>query len=69
MAMRGPGQIDYLAKMAKPSIGVITNIHMSHIELLGTLDAIADAKGELLDHLPADGAAILNADDAYFDYL
>lgn len=69
MAMRGPGQIDYLAKMAKPSIGVITNIHMSHIELLGTLDAIADAKGELLDHLPGDGAAILNADDAYFEYL
>ncbi|MCE5198364.1 MAG: UDP-N-acetylmuramoyl-tripeptide--D-alanyl-D-alanine ligase [Armatimonadota bacterium] len=69
MAMRGPGQIEYLARMAKPSIGVITNIHMSHIELLGSMDAIADAKGELLDHLPSDGAAILNADDAYFDYL
>ena len=69
MAMRGAGQIDYLARIAKPSIGVITNIHMSHIELLGSMDAIADAKGELLDHLPKDGAAILNADDAYFDYL
>jgi UDP-N-acetylmuramoyl-tripeptide--D-alanyl-D-alanine ligase len=69
MAMRGPGQIDYLARIARPSIGVITNIHMSHIELLGSLDAIADAKGELLDSLPSDGAAILNADDDYFDYL
>lgn len=69
MAMRGAGQIDYLARIARPSIGVITNIHMSHIELLGSLDAIADAKGELLDHLPGDGAAILNADDSYFDYL
>ena len=69
MAMRGPGQIEYLAKIARPSIGVITNIHMSHIEILGTLDAIADAKGELLDYLPADGVAILNADDAYFEYL
>jgi len=69
MAMRGPGQIEYLARLASPSIGVITNIHISHIELLGTLDAIADAKGELLDHLPADGAAVLNADDAYFEYL
>lgn len=69
MAMRGAGQIDYLAKIARPSIGVITNIHMSHIELLGSMDAIADAKGELLDHLPADGAAVLNADDAYFGYL
>ena len=69
MAMRGPGQIAYLARIARPSIGVITNIHMTHIELLGALDAIADAKGELLDFLPSDGAAILNADDAYFDYL
>ncbi len=69
MAMRGPGQIAYLGRIAKPSIGVITNIHMTHIELLGSMEAIADAKGELLDFLPVDGAAILNADDAYFDYL
>jgi UDP-N-acetylmuramoyl-tripeptide--D-alanyl-D-alanine ligase len=69
MAMRGPGQIEYLARIARPSIGVITNIHLSHIELLGTLDAIADAKGELLDYLPADGLAVLNADDDYFEYL
>ncbi len=69
MAMRGRGQIEYLARIAAPSIGVITNIHMSHIELLGSMDAIADAKGELLDYLPSDGAAILNRDDAYFDYL
>lgn len=69
MAMRGPGQIAYLANIARPRIGVITNIHMSHIELLGTLDAIADAKGELLDHLPHDGLAVLNADDAYIGYL
>lgn len=69
MAMRGAGQIAYLADIAKPQIGVITNIHMSHIELLGSLNAIADAKGELLDYLPKDGYAILNADDAYFEYL
>lgn len=69
LAMRGAGQIDYLAKISKPQIGVITNIHMSHIELLGSMDAIADAKAELLDSLPSDGAAILNADDAYFDYM
>ncbi|NLN76675.1 MAG: UDP-N-acetylmuramoyl-tripeptide--D-alanyl-D-alanine ligase [Armatimonadetes bacterium] len=69
LAMRGAGQIDYLARIARPSIGVITNIQMSHIELLGSLDAIADAKAELLDHLPGDGSAILNADDPYFDYL
>jgi UDP-N-acetylmuramoyl-tripeptide--D-alanyl-D-alanine ligase len=69
MAMRGPAQIEYLARIAQPRIGVITNIHITHIELLGSLDAIADTKGELLDHLPSDGAAILSADDAYFEYL
>ncbi|MCE5324146.1 UDP-N-acetylmuramoyl-tripeptide--D-alanyl-D-alanine ligase [bacterium] len=69
MAMRGAGQITYLARIAKPSIGVITNIHMSHIELLGSMDAIANAKGEILDYLPTDGAAILNADDDYYEYL
>ena len=69
MAMRGKGQIEYLAKIVKPSIGVITNIHMSHIECLGSLDAIADAKAELLDYLPLDGYAVLNADDDYFNFL
>jgi len=69
MAMRGKGQIDYLARMARPSIGVITNVHLSHIGLLGSTDAIADAKAELVDHIPSDGAAVLNKDDAYFDYL
>lgn len=67
MAMRGRGQISYLADIAKPKIGVITNIHMSHIELLGSLDAIAETKGELLDYLPGEGHAVLNIDDAYFE--
>ena len=69
MAMRGSGQIEYLAKIARPQIGVITNIHMSHIEFLGSLEAIAEAKGELLDYLPNDGVSILNADDDFFEYL
>ncbi len=69
MAMRGEGQIEYLADIARPRIAVITNIHITHIELLGSMDAIASAKGEILDHLPKDGCAILNADDRYFEYL
>lgn len=69
MAMRGRGQIAYLARMARPSIGVITNIHLSHIGLLGSTDAIAEAKSELLEYIPKDGAAVLNRDDAYFDFL
>ncbi|MCX8053896.1 MAG: UDP-N-acetylmuramoyl-tripeptide--D-alanyl-D-alanine ligase [Armatimonadetes bacterium] len=67
MAMRGPGQIAYLADIARPRIGVITNISFAHIELLGSLDAIANAKAELLDALPDDGVAVLNADDFYFE--
>lgn len=69
MAMRGKGQIDYLAKMVRPSIGVITNVHMSHIGILGSTDAIAEAKSEILAHVPVEGAVVLNRDDAYFDFM
>lgn len=63
MAMRGAGQIRSLAKMAAPEVGVITNVGVTHFELLGSRDAIADAKGELLEELPPDGLAVLNGDE------
>jgi UDP-N-acetylmuramoyl-tripeptide--D-alanyl-D-alanine ligase len=69
LAMRGRGQIAYLANMAQPQIGLITNVGVSHLELLGTREAIAEAKAELLAALPRDGAAVLNADDDFFDFL
>lgn len=69
MAMRGPGQIRYLARLARPEVAVITTIGLSHIELLGSQDAIADAKAEILDFLPVDGTAVLNADDRYYSFL
>lgn len=69
MGMRGPGQIAYLCGIARPTIGVITLIGENHIELLGSRDAIADAKGELLEALPADGLAVLNADDPFLPRL
>ncbi|HXG24459.1 MAG TPA: UDP-N-acetylmuramoyl-tripeptide--D-alanyl-D-alanine ligase, partial [Chthonomonadales bacterium] len=69
MAMRGPGQIARLAEIARPSVGVITNIGLSHIELLGSRQAIASAKAELLESLPIDGIAVLPADDDYFAFL
>lgn len=69
LAMRGPGQIRYLARIARPDVGVITRIGLSHLELLGSQDAIADAKAELLDFLPRGGTAILNGDDAYLPFL
>lgn len=63
MGMRGMGQIAYLADLAKPTMGVITNIGLTHLELLGTQAAIAAAKAELIQALPVSGWAILNADD------
>jgi UDP-N-acetylmuramoyl-tripeptide--D-alanyl-D-alanine ligase len=69
MGMRGTGQIADLCLVARPTIGVITVIAETHIELLGSKDAIADAKGELPEALPPDGVAVLNADDPYLDRL
>ena len=69
MGMRGSGQIAYLCGIARPTVGVITVIADNHLELLGSRDAIADAKGELLESLPKDGVAVLNTDDPYFERL
>ncbi|MBO1050710.1 MAG: UDP-N-acetylmuramoyl-tripeptide--D-alanyl-D-alanine ligase [Dolichospermum sp. DET73] len=63
MAMRGRGQIAELTEIAKPTIGVITNVGTAHIELLGSEEAIAEAKCELLATMPNDSIAILNHDN------
>jgi UDP-N-acetylmuramoyl-tripeptide--D-alanyl-D-alanine ligase len=62
MAMRGAGQIAELAAIAEPEVGVITNIGPVHVELLGSIEAIAAAKAELLGALPEGGAAIVPAE-------
>jgi UDP-N-acetylmuramoyl-tripeptide--D-alanyl-D-alanine ligase len=64
MAMRGPGQIHELVEVAGPEIGVITNIGESHLDFFSGREDLAAAKGELIEGLPPDGCAILNADDA-----
>lgn len=64
MAMRGPGQIAELAEIAEPTIGVITNVGTAHIGLLGSVEAIAKAKCELLAEMPSTSTAILNQDNA-----
>jgi UDP-N-acetylmuramoyl-tripeptide--D-alanyl-D-alanine ligase len=69
LAMRGRGQIKYLADICRPHIGVITNVGESHIGLLGSRENIAQAKAELLAALPADGVAALPRDDFFFDLL
>lgn len=61
------GEIDYLARVAAPTVGVITNAAAAHLEGFGSLEGVAAAKGELLTHLPQDGTAVLNADDPFFD--
>ena len=63
------GQTTRLCEMVRPTIGIITNIGPDHLEFFGGMEGSAQAKAELLDMLPADGTAVLNADDPYFDYL
>ena len=63
MGMRGTGQIAELAALAPPDVAVITAIGPVHLELLGTVEAIAAAKAEILGGLPADGVAVVPADE------
>lgn len=68
MGINHPGELTRLCEIARPGIGVITNIGESHLEGLGSLEGVARAKGELLDFL-ADGTAVLNHDSPHFDLL
>ncbi len=63
MGMRGEGHIRYLCEIAAPSVGVLINIGSAHLGMLGSVGAIARAKGEILEGLPKDGVAIVNGDD------
>ncbi len=69
MGMRGIGQIEELADIAGPDIGVITNIGDSHLGILGSQESIAKAKSELIKALPFEGFAVLNADDPWTPIL
>jgi UDP-N-acetylmuramoyl-tripeptide--D-alanyl-D-alanine ligase len=62
MAMRGAGQIAELAAIAEPQVAVITNVGPVHVELLGSVEAIAAAKAEALAALPEDGTAVVPVD-------
>ena len=63
MGARGPGHIAALARLARPTVGVVVNVGESHLGMFGSREAIAKAKGELVESLALDGAAVLNADD------
>ena len=61
LAMRGPGQIAELTAISRPDVGVIVNVGPVHVQLLGSLEAIAAAKAELVRDMPAGGTAVLPA--------
>jgi UDP-N-acetylmuramoyl-tripeptide--D-alanyl-D-alanine ligase len=63
MAMRAPGEIAYLARIAQPHVAVVTNVAAAHLGRLGSLDAVARAKGEIFSGLAPDGIAVLPVDE------
>jgi UDP-N-acetylmuramoyl-tripeptide--D-alanyl-D-alanine ligase len=63
MGMRGFGHISRLCEVARPDIGVVTVVGDAHTELVGGIDGVARAKGELVEALPSSGTAVLNVDD------
>jgi len=63
LGMNRPGEIERLGEICSPEIGLITNIGPAHLEGLGSIDAVMEAKGELLNKIRTDGTAVLNADD------
>ena len=65
MGANHPGEIAGLCAIARPRVGVVTHCAPAHLEGFGSVEGVARAKGELFAALPADGTAVVNADDAY----
>jgi UDP-N-acetylmuramoyl-tripeptide--D-alanyl-D-alanine ligase len=65
MGANHAGEIAHLASIAEPNIGIVTNAGAAHLEGFGSLQGVANGKGEMFRALPADGVAVINADDAF----
>jgi len=68
MGMNHMGEIDYLTRIAAPGVAIVNNAQRAHVGLLGSLEAVAHAKGEIYAGLARDGIAVVNADDAFASY-
>ena len=68
MGMNHAGEIRYLTRLALPDVALVNNAGAAHIGLLGSLEAIAHAKGEIFEGLHSSGIAVINADDAFASY-
>lgn len=66
MGMNHAGELDYLGSIVEPTIGLITNAAAAHLEGLGSIERVAEAKGELIDHVRINGAVVLNRDDPFY---
>ncbi len=64
-----PGDIAYLARIAQPDAAVVNNVAAAHLQRMGSLQGVAETKGAIYRALPADGLAVINADDAFADYF
>jgi UDP-N-acetylmuramoyl-tripeptide--D-alanyl-D-alanine ligase len=64
-----PGDIAYLADIARPRIALVNNIASAHLERMGSLLGIAQTKGAIYQALPDDGIAVINADEAFAPYV
>ncbi|HET9580478.1 MAG TPA: UDP-N-acetylmuramoyl-tripeptide--D-alanyl-D-alanine ligase [Usitatibacter sp.] len=68
MGMNHEGEIDYLTRIAQPTVAIVNNAQRAHVGLLGSIEAIARAKGEIYAGLHPSGVAVVNEDDAFAGY-